>query len=112
MKPIKWILLVAFAGLIFPQFAAAETISQTVVMDWQKTAWTETACVDQFDPNLGTLEKVTIEIESCGLVNYSIENEDIMPQCSIIDPYGRTRTTLPNGDGFKLTFSISKRNFV
>ena len=85
MKPIKWILLVAFAGLIFPQLAAAETISQTVVMDWQGTDWTEkTACVDQFDPSLGTLEKVTIEMESCGLVNYTLQSEDIMPQCFIV----------------------------
>ena len=98
MKPIKWILLVAFAGLIFPQLAASDTISQTVVMDWKPTSWTETACIDKFDPSLGTLEEVTIEMETCEFVNGELLNDDLSEQCFIVHVLGQSLTTLPNGD--------------
>lgn len=98
MKPIKWILLIAFAGLILPQLAASDTISQTAIIDWKSAGWTETACIDKFDPSLGTLKKVTIEMETCDFVKCTVENEQSSRECFIVDILCQSLTTLPNGD--------------
>ncbi|MDD4163089.1 MAG: choice-of-anchor E domain-containing protein [Methanothrix sp.] len=98
MKTIKWILLVAFLGLIFAPLAAAETITVSDVIPFTPTDWILPACVEKFDPSLGTLTKVTIEMETCGFEDYELDSEDSSAQVFIKDLTGWTDTTLPNGD--------------
>ncbi|MBN1235387.1 MAG: choice-of-anchor E domain-containing protein [Methanotrichaceae archaeon] len=98
MKTIKWILLVAFVGLIFAPLAAAETITVSDEIPFTPTDWTLPACVDKFDPSLGTLTKVIIEMETCGFEDYLLDSEDSSAQVFIKDLTGWTETTLPNGD--------------
>ena len=97
MKTIKWILLVAFLGLIFAPLAAAETIEQTIVFPAEKSDWVNTDCVEKF--NLPCeLKSVTVSISTHGFEAYAADNEGPAADDFTIDLDGRTDTTMPNGD--------------
>jgi hypothetical protein len=97
MKTIKWILLVAFVGLIIGQLAAAETIIQTIDFPEELTDWEDTGCVDKF--NLPCeLISVTVSISTHGFEAYAADNEGPAASDFEMNLDGWTDTTMPNGD--------------
>lgn len=98
MKPIKWILLVAFVGLIFgPLASAAIDGPYCCELDPLKTDWTRYCDIKKFDPSLGTLTGVTIELEACGSQDISLDSEDSAEYTFTVGSTGSATTTLPDG---------------
>ena len=116
MKPIKWILLVAFVGLIFSQVAAAETTDpQEINFPWMITDWPpQTGCVDKFDPSLGILDGVTLTIESCTDQQWAVDSEDSSDQDFRVTSSAQTTSTLPNPlpGGESLILSIAPQDIT
>ena len=99
MKPIKWILLVAFLGLVFGQMASAlETEQYCAVFDNKSTDWVQTKTVPQFDPTLGTLTEVRLTANACGYQLFQLDSEDTAEQCWTVRTSGVLTTPMPNGD--------------
>lgn len=74
MKPIKWIFLVAFLGLIFGQMASAlESAQYCVVFENRSTDWGEAKLVPQFDPALGTLSRVIVTASASACKSLEID---------------------------------------
>ena len=101
MKPIKWILLVAFLGLVFGQMASALEIGPFCAeFENKSTDWTVTKSVPKFDPNLGTLIAVRVTGEACGYQTFRIDSEDTENQTFEVRTSGDIITDMPVGEDF------------
>ena len=97
MKTVKWILLIALMGLIFGQLASAEIDGPyCCVIPRQTTDWNKECYVEQFDPSLGTLKKVIVNVESCGWQEFKLDSEDSSPRIFTVHSTGSTETNGPN----------------
>jgi hypothetical protein len=81
-------LLAAVAVLRPPAEAAQVTYSTTVAI--QRTPWTNTVTLPQFDPFLGTLQGVTVVLDYTIRSSSRIENLDAVPRPGVI--HGATET--------------------
>ncbi len=99
MKPIRWILLVAFLGLVFSQMGSAlEYKDYCVVFEDKSTPWTQTASVPKFDQNLGDLARVIVAAEASACQSFAIDAEDSWSGYTIV----HLDTTVSVGEQFAL----------
>lgn len=98
MKLIKWILLVAFLGLSFGQMGSALKYDEHCFMHENDVPWTQMASFPKFDPNLGTLTRVTVTADALACQSFAIDTEDFWTAYTIVT----LDTTVSVGEQFAL----------
>jgi hypothetical protein len=107
---MKLILLLVFLGLIFfPPALAAQTAQVCKFVPGatldpvpdsdiplRQTAYSTFIDIPKFDPGLGTLKKVYLDIDACGRQNFQLDNEDPQPLSTFdVSHSGLIRVTVP-----------------
>ena len=96
--------ILMLGGLLISAVSALESNTIYCSLDPQPTDWTRQCEFDQFDPNLGTLEEVSIAIQSCGSQDIKLDSEDSNSLTLSVASSGSTSTTIPNGELVELVF--------
>lgn len=96
-------LCLLIAGMMLAGSASAAELTDTI--SWTTTNWSKSLTLAKFDPTLGTLTSITIDLAGAMFGTVKFENKDAAAQWIQVTQTGSELFTLPDGSAWGLGYA-------